>query len=115
LASKVSLICALPSGLRTAEHICYGYALAMQDVERKIKLAFSTDNQKSVDGLAAKVLSIVDKEHGETLGVICNRLRGTPKPQVETLLAEMVGKGMLKAVECEKNHTKVKYIRYYTV
>jgi len=115
LASKVSLICALPSGLRTAEHICYGYALAMQDVERKIKLAYSTDNQKSGDGLAAKVLSIIDKEHGETLGVICNRLRGTPKQQVETLLAEMVGKGMLKAVECEKNHTKVKYIRYYTV
>ena len=115
LASKVSLICALPSGLRTAEHVCYGYALAMQDVERKIKLAYSTDNQKSGDGLAAKVLSIIDKEHGETLGVICNRLRGTPKPQVETLLAEMVGKGMLKAVECEKNHTKVKYIRYYTV
>ena len=76
---KVSLICALPSGLRTAEHICYGYALAMQDVERKIKLAYSTDNKKSADGLAAKVLSIVDKEHGETLGVICNRLRGTPK------------------------------------
>jgi hypothetical protein len=115
LASKISLVCALPSGLRTAEHVRYGYALAMRDVDQKIKLAYSTDNKKSVDGLAAKVLSIVDKEHGETLGVICNRLRGTPKPQVETLLAEMVGKGMLKAVECEKNHTKVKYIRYYTV
>lgn len=115
LASKVSLICALPSGLRTVDHVCYGYALAMQDVERKIKLAYSTDNKKSGDGLAAKVLSIIDKEHGETLGVICNRLRGTPKPQVKTLLAEMVGKGMLKAVECEKNHTKVKYIRYFAV
>lgn len=115
LASKVSLICALPSGLRTAEHICYGYALAMQDVERKIKLAFSTDNQKSVDGLAAKVLSIVDKEHGETLGVICNRLRGTPKPQIEALLVQMTERGMVKAVECEKGHTKAKYFRYYAI
>ena len=115
LASKVSLICALPSGLRTVDHVRYGYALALADVERKIKLSYSEDNKQSVDGLAAKVLSIIDKEHGETFGVICNRLRGTPKPQVETLLAEMVGKGMLKAVECEKNHTKVKYIRYYTV
>ena len=53
----------------------------MQDVERNIKLAFSTDNKKSADGLAAKVLSILDNEHGETLGVICNRLRGTPKAQ----------------------------------
>jgi len=113
LASKVSLICALPSGLRTVDHVCYGYALAMQDVERKIKLAYSTDNQKSGDGLAAKVLSIIDKEHGETLGVICNRLRGTPKPQVETLLAEMVGKGMLKAVDKIKESNKKPYKVFY--
>ena len=113
LASKVSLICALPSGLRTASHVCYGYALAMQDVERKIKLAYSTDNQKSADGLAAKVLSIIDKEHGETLGVICNRLRGTPKPQVETLLAEMVGKGMLKAGDKIKESNKKPYKVFY--
>lgn len=115
LASKVSLICALPSGLRTAEHICYGYALAMQDVERKIKLAYSTDNQKSGDGLAAKVLSIIDKEHGETFGVICNRLRGTPKTQIEALLVQMTDKKMIKAVECEKGHTKAKYTRYFAM
>ena len=86
----------MPSGLRTVDHIKYAYALAKRDVEQKIKLAYSTDNKKSADGLAAKVLSILDNEHGETLGVICNRLRGTPKAQVETLLAEMLGKGMLK-------------------
>ena len=115
LASKVSLICALPSGLRTAEHVCYGYALAMQDVERKIKLAYSTDNQKSGDGLAAKVLSIIDKEHGETLGVICNRLRGTPKPQIEALLVQMIDKKMIRAEEQIKSSTKVKYLRYFAV
>ena len=115
LASKVSLICALPSGLRTAEHICYGYALAMQDVERKIKLAYSTDNKKSADGLAAKVLSIVDKEHGETLGVICNRLRGTPKAQVEALLEQMTTKKLIKAVEQTKKQNGQKYLRYFAI
>jgi len=115
LASKVSLICALPSGLRTAEHICYGYALAMQDVERKIKLAFSTDNKKSADGLAAKVLSIVDKEHGETLGVICNRLRGTPKAQVEALLEQMTTNKLIKAVEQTKKQNGQKYLRYFAI
>ena len=115
LASKISLVCALPSGLRTAEHVRYGYALAMRDVEQKIKLAYGSENKQSADGLAAKVLSIVDKEHGETLGVICNRLRGTPKAQVEALLVQMTEKGMVKAVECEKGHTKVKYLRYYAV
>ena len=115
LAAKVSLVCALPSGLRTSEHVCYGYALAMRDVEQKIKLAFSTENKESADGLSAKVLSIVDKEHGETLGVICNRLRNTPKTQIEALLLQMEDKKMIKAVECEKGHTKAKYIRYFAV
>ncbi|HQV23189.1 MAG TPA: hypothetical protein PLJ88_08900, partial [Agitococcus sp.] len=115
LASKISIVCALPSGLRTAEHVRYGYALAMRDVEQKIKLAYGSENKQSADGLAAKVLSIVDKEHGETFGVICNRLRGTPKAQVEALLVQMTEKGMVKAVECEKGHTKTKYFRYYAV
>ena len=115
LASKVSLICALPSGLRTAEHICYGYALAMQDVERKIKLAYSTDNKKSADGLAAKVLSILDNEHGETLGVICNRLRGTPKAQVEALLEQMTTNKLIKAVEQTKKQNGQKYLRYFAI
>ena len=115
LASKVSLICALPSGLRTASHVCYGYALAMQDVERKIKLAYSTENKESSDGLAAKVLSIVDKEHGETLGVICNRLRSTPKTQVEALLVQMIDKQMIRAEEQIKPSTKQKYLRYFAV
>ncbi|HNA21784.1 MAG TPA: hypothetical protein PLN40_10295, partial [Agitococcus sp.] len=115
LASKVSLICALPSGLRTAEHICYGYALAKRDVDQKIKLAYSTDNKKSADGLAAKVLSILDNEHGETLGVICNRLRGTPKAQVEALLEQMTTKKLIKAVEQTKKQNGQKYLRYFAI
>ena len=115
LAAKVSLVCALPSGLRTSEHVCYGYALAMRDVEQKIKLAFSTENKESADGLSAKVLSIVDKEHGETLGVICNRLRNTPKTQIEALLLQMEDKKMIKAVECINAHTKKGYLRYFAV
>ena len=115
LASKISLVCALPSGLRTPEHVRYGYALAMRDVEQKIKLAYSTDNKESSDGLAAKVLSIVDKDHGETLGVICNRLRGTPKTQIEALLVQMTDKKMIRAEEQIKASTKVKYLRYFAM
>lgn len=113
LASKVSLVCAMPSGLRTVDHVKYGYALALADVERKIKLSYSEDNKKSGDGLAAKVLSVIDKEKGETLGVICNRLRGVPKPQVETLLNEMVGKGMLKKEEYAKKNDGRPVVRFF--
>jgi hypothetical protein len=99
LAAKVSLVLALPSGLRTAEHVLWGYALAMRDVEQKIKLAHATEKPNDASGLAARVLALVTHEHGETLGVICNRLRSTPKAQVVALLKQMVDAGMLKAVE----------------
>ena len=115
LTSKISLICAMPSGLRTVDHIKYAYALAKRDVDQKIKLAYSTDNKKSADGLAAKVLSILDNEHGETLGVICNRLRGTPKPQVEALLEQMTTKKLIKAVEQTKKQNGQKYLRYFAI
>lgn len=115
LASKISLVCALPSGLRTAEHVRYGYALAMRDVEQKIKLAYSTDNKKSADGLAAKVLSILDNEHGETLGVICNRLRGTPKAQVEALLEQMLTNKLIRKEEIQHSVNKKTVLRYFAI
>lgn len=99
LAAKVSLILALPGGVRTVEHVRWGYALAMKDVDRKIKLAYSSEHSEQADGLAAKVLSIVSKDHGETEGVICNRLRSTPKEQVKALLAKMVDKSMIVVEE----------------
>ena len=58
-------------------------------------------------------LSVIDKEKGETLGVICNRLRGVPKPQVETLLAEMVGKGMLRKEEYAKKNDGRPVVRFF--
>lgn len=99
LAAKISLVLALPSGVRTPEHIRWAYALAKRDVETKIKMAYSTEKPEEADGLAARVLSLVTTEHGETLGVICNRLRGTPKKQVEEILRKMVDRGMLKEIE----------------
>ena len=115
LTSKISLICAMPSGLRTVDHIKYAYALAKRDVDQKIKLAYSTDNKKSADGLAAKVLSILDNEHGETLGVICNRLRGTPKAQVEALLEQMLTNKLIRKEEIQHSVNKKTVLRYFAI
>ncbi|HEY7883461.1 MAG TPA: hypothetical protein VIC08_00765, partial [Cellvibrionaceae bacterium] len=115
LAAKVSLILALPGGVRTAEHIRWAYALARRDVDSKIKLTYSTEHSEESNGLAARVLSLVTHEHGETMGVICNRLRGTPKPQVEALIKKMVDGGMIKAVELEHPRNKTKIIKYLAV
>jgi hypothetical protein len=115
IAAKVSLILALPGGVRTAEHILWGYAMARRDVELKVRMAYSTEHAEQSSGLAARVLSLVTGEHGETLGVICNRLRSTPKAQVEKLLADMVDKGMLRVVESVHPRSKAKVNRYFAI
>ena len=113
LTSKISMICAMPSGLRTLEHVRFGYALARRDIEQKIRLAYGTDNKQAADGLAARVLSIVSKDHGELAGVICGRLRGTPKAQVEALLDQMIDKGMLRVEESIHPSNKRVVKRYF--
>ena len=114
LAAKVSLILALPEGVRTAEHILWGYAIAMRDVEQKIRLAYSTSRQDDASGLAAKLLSIVSTEHGETMGVICNRLRKVPRKQVEELVKQMIDKGMLKAIQSKHSGNGKEILRYFS-
>ena len=113
IAAKVSLILALPGGIRTTEHVKWAFALAMKDVDRKIKLAYSCEKPAESDGLAAKVLSLVDSDHGETLGVLSNRMRGTPKKQLEELLLKMSEKGMLRAEESVHPYSKKKVVRYF--
>jgi len=112
LAAKVSLILALPSGLRTAEHVRWAYALAKRDVEKKIQLAFSTENEEQDNGIAAKVMSLLDRDHGETEGVLLNRLRRHPKEQVKAVLRQLVEKGMLRSEETKASNNKT-CIRYY--
>lgn len=101
LTSKVSLILALPGGVRTAEHVQWAFALAKRDVDQKIQLAYSTDREDS-SGLAARVLAMVTPDHGETLGTIANRLRSEPRKSVEALLEQMLDRGMLRV--SESNH-----------
>lgn len=115
IAAKVSLLLGMPGGVRTAEHVRWAYALAKRDVDIKVKMAYATIADKEDSGLAARILSIVSSEHGETLGVICNRLRGTPRAQVEALLKTMVDKQMLRVVESEHPKSKRAITRYFSV
>ena len=114
LAAKCSLVLALPGGVRTAEHIRWAYAVARRDVEQKIRMAYSTERGEETDGLAARIQTLVTGDHGETLGVICNRLRSTPRAQVEALLSQMVDRGMLRVVESEHKYTKKPIQRYFS-
>lgn len=115
LTSKISIVTAMPAGIRTKDDIMYAFALAKKDVDQKIKLAYSTDKGKDdADGLAAKVLSIVSTEHGETIGVICNRVRNAPKEQVINLVQQMVDKGRLTTVNSKHPRNGKEIIRYFS-
>lgn len=94
IASKVSLILAIPEGVRNEYHVRWAYALAMRDCLQKIKLAYANSNEDSAENrtnaVAAKILSLVTQDHGETFGVICNKLRNIPKQEIKNIIKTMV-------------------------
>lgn len=98
MVSKISLILGAPSGVRTSEHVRWAYAFVNRDIEEKTRLAFANQEEKSdpTSAVMAKVLNLVDADHGETAGVIVNRCRKWPKTGVMKVLGEMVSKGLLK-------------------
>lgn len=103
IASKVSLILSLPGGVRTYDHVLWGYALAMRDVRGKIRMAMAEDLKGTASGDAARLLSLLSVDHGETAAVIKNRLR-ISKEQTEALIAQLVTAGRI----IEKNMGKAK-------
>jgi hypothetical protein len=99
LVAKVSLILAVPEGLRTEEHVRWAFALVKKDIDDKTRLVIGNDRAKDSPQLAlrAKILALTSSEEGETLGYVCNRLRAYRKQDVEKCLNEMVKLKMIAA------------------
>jgi hypothetical protein len=92
LVAKVSLILAVPEGLRTEEHVRWAFALVKRDIHDKTRLVIGNDRAKDSPQLAlrARILGLIASDEGETKGYICNRLRAYRKPDIERCLEEMV-------------------------
>ena len=86
MASKVSLILAMPEGLRTVEHVRWAVALAKQDIEAKLLLAHSNSAESETDRMAAKIISFLSKDEGQLIGVIKNGIRGFDQAVLEKLI-----------------------------
>ena len=112
--AKVSLILAVPEGLRTEEHVRWAYALIKRDVKEKMDLVTSNDRVKDAPALAlrSKIANQIAHDDGETLGVIVNRLRKYKKADVEKCLGEMVKDGSASVVESVHKYNKVIVKRY---
>ncbi|WP_299313461.1 bifunctional DNA primase/polymerase [uncultured Halomonas sp.] len=94
--AKISMVLAIPEGLRTVEHVKWAYALVMRDVEEKMKLAQSNDELDKQGALVGRILSTVTKEHGETLGRIRNKCRAYRKEDVDEAVERLVAAGHLR-------------------
>lgn len=114
MIAKVSLILAAPEGLRTIEHVRWAYALVKRDVDEKIRLVVSNDDTHGADkALMAKITKIISKDHGETFGVIKNRLRKYKPEDVQKALDAMVSGSVAKKQRTEHPKTKKEVIRYF--
>lgn len=97
--AKISMTLAIPEGLRTVEHVRWAYALVQRDVDEKMKLAMSNNTDNKEDALIGKILGLVTKDHGETLGRIRNKCREYRKEDVDKCVERLEEAGKLVKVE----------------
>lgn len=91
---KVSLILAIPTGVRTLQDVLYAFKLAKDDVGFKIDLANSNreTNDKAENGniLLSAILTKLDKEHAITIGQVRNKIKKFTKEQIDEGINHLV-------------------------
>lgn len=97
LVAKVSLILAVPSGLRTTEHVRWAWALVQRDMDAKIRMV-SSNSEAVGEAITARVLELI-KDEGMTEGRLINRCRKWDRENVISALGNLVASG---AVGLEK-------------
>ena len=99
--AKVSLILAVPGGVRTEEHVLWAYALVRRDIREKMDLVTSNDRAKDSPLIAmrAKIMNLTSGDEGETFGVLINRMRKYKKADVQKCLDQMLGAGLITVLE----------------
>jgi hypothetical protein len=99
--AKVSLILAVPGGIRTEEHVLWAYALVRRDIREKMDLVTSNERAKDnpLMAMKARIMNLTAGDEGETFGVLVNRMRKYKKTDIQKCLDQMVTAGMLTATE----------------
>lgn len=97
MCAKISLILAAPSQVRTLEHVRWAFAMMKRDVDEKLRLVMSNDTSYGTDkNLMAKITKYISSDHGETFGVIKNRLRKYKPEDIQKALEHMEKSGAAK-------------------
>jgi len=116
LVAKVSMLLGIPEGVRTAEHVRLAFAVVKRDVEEKIRLAQSNSEPDRGGAMAAKMLSLVSTEHGETIGRLKNKMRAYRPEDVQKMADSLVQAGRLKQQEVAASRSGGrKTLKYYLI
>lgn len=113
---KVSLILAVPGGIRTAEHVRWAYAFVTRDVHEKVRLAYANEvtADSPLEAMKIKILNLLGDDHVETGGVIASKFRAVERKDkgcVQRTLDSMVKNGAIQVEEKAhpRNGSTVKY------
>lgn len=116
MVSKISLILAAPSGLRTAEHVRWAYKFIERDIRYKCSLAYANElgeHGDAADAIRAKIKTLLDDGHGETGGVLVNRCKKWSKDVVKKVIEDLVKGEHLIAREDTNPTNKRTVTRYF--
>lgn len=120
--AKLSLILAIPDGLRTVEHVRWAYKMARRDMEAKIEMAQNTmlEESKEADDikqvLINKILQKCRDSDGVSMSLVAKAAgRKFQRSDVESMVAELIKAGRLQEVTKEQSSTGQKYKRLRTV
>lgn len=111
--AKISMILAIPEGLRTVEHVRWAYALVKRDVVDKMNLVNSNNSEDKSDALASLIMGCVTSDHGETIGRIRNRCRKYKKTDVDETIKRLVDAGRMRFEPMNKEGSGRKSEKYF--
>lgn len=94
MMAKISLILAIPGGIRTPEHVRWAFAVMKRDIDEKIRIVMGTE-ETNEHGLAARILGYISADHAESTGVLVNKCRPNRKEDIIETLSRMEAKGLI--------------------
>lgn len=113
MVAKVSFILAMPTALRTADHVRWSFAYVRSELDAKIKLVFANDNAKArpEDALAARALNYMDPDRGTTSAVLADRVH-VSVAAMEALLTKMERQGQVCKLVSNRTYRGLQVCRW---
>jgi hypothetical protein len=108
LVAKISFILAIPTGIRTLDHVRWALAFVKDEIDFKVQLVFANDNAKAKpeDALTARLMNFIDTDNGLTSAMLANKLR-VSEADVEAKCKELEAAGEVELKHGRKYRGKV--------